>query len=190
MRLITPADSRRTPWKNGLGATLEIAADASAPGGDWTWRLSIADVPSRAPFSAYPGIDRYIACLAGPGLTLERGGGRQSVPREGAALTFPGEELVTGEPLGPGVRDLNLMLRRDRWRGRMTLSRGRALELDAPLVIVHAPEGSAALRLDTPEGAVDLAPGHTLVAGGRVALPEAPGGVAVACELVPISGGS
>lgn len=186
MRLLTPADSRRVPWKNGLGATLEIAADAAAPGGDWTWRLSIADVPSRAEFSLFPGVDRFIACLSGPGLTLERAGARLPVPREGGALSFPGEEAVTGEPLGPGVRDVNLMLRRDRWRGRMTLIRAREFELDAPLVIVHAAEGSAALTLDTAEGAVELLPGHALVASGRVAIAAAPGSAAIACELTPV----
>ena len=51
MRLLAPAASRRVPWKNGLGVTLEVATDAVSAGGEWTWRLSIADVPSRAPFS-------------------------------------------------------------------------------------------------------------------------------------------
>jgi len=186
MRLLDPAGSRRVPWKNGLGSTLEVATDAAVPGGDWTWRLSIADVPSRAPFSAYPGIDRFIACLEGPGLVLERGNARQSVPQEGAALAFPGEESVTGEPAGPGARDVNLMLRRDRWRGRMTMVRGRALALEAPLIVVHAAEGSAALLAETPEGRVTLEPGHTMIAGGRVDLARAPGSVAAACELHPI----
>jgi len=185
-RLLTPADSRRVPWKNSLGATLEIATDAAAPGGEWTWRLSIADVPSRAGFSSFPGIDRFIACLSGPGLELERAGARQAVPSEGAALAFPGEEVVTGAPLGPGVRDANLMLRRDRWRGRMTMVRARALGLDAPLAIVHAPMGSAALTLDTAEGVVALSPGCTFVASGRVAIAVAPGGAAIACELTPV----
>jgi environmental stress-induced protein Ves len=188
-RLLTPADARRVPWKNGLGATLEVASDAAAPGGEWTWRLSIADVPSRAPFSLFPGIDRFIACLSGPGLTLERGDARLIVPSEGDALAFPGEELVTGAPLGPGVRDANLMLRRDRWRGRMTVVRTRAFELDAPLAIVHAAEGSAALELDTAEGAVELLPGRTLVASGRVAIAAAPGGAAIACGLTPVRPG-
>ncbi|MDD5305274.1 MAG: HutD family protein [Elusimicrobia bacterium] len=183
MRLLPPAASRRVPWKNGLGSTLEVATDAAAPGGDWTWRLSIADVPSRAAFSAFPGIDRFIACLTGPGLTLERAGARAPVPREGDALAFPGEEAVTGEPLGPGVRDANLMLRRDRWRGRMTLARGRDLTLDAPLVLVHAPEDSPALRADAAEGACEIPPGGTLVASGRVTVAGAPGSAAVACEL-------
>ena len=186
MRLLPPAASRRVPWKNGLGSTLEIATDAAAPGGEWTWRLSIADVPSRARFSTFPGIDRCIACLAGPGLTLERAGARSLVPGEGEALPFAGEELVTGEPLGAGVRDVNLMLRRDRWRGRMTLARGRALELDAPLVLVHAPEDSPALRVGTEEGACELEPGGTLVGAGCVVISDAPGSVCVACALTPV----
>ena len=186
MRLLTPAASRRVPWKNGLGSTLEIATDAAAPGGEWTWRLSIADVPSRERFSIFPGIDRSIACLSGPGLIVELAGARAAVPSEGVALSFAGEELVTGEPLGPRVRDVNLMLRRDRWRGRMTLARGRACELDAPLVLVHAPGDSPGLRVATEEGAFELAPGGTLVASGCVVIAGAPGSVGVACALTPV----
>jgi environmental stress-induced protein Ves len=183
MRLLAAASSRRVPWKNGLGSTLEVATDAAAPGGEWTWRLSIADVPARAPFSAFPGIDRFIACLEGPGLDLERPAGVQRAPSAGEALAFPGEEAVTGVPLGPGVRDVNLMLRRGRWSGRMTLVRETALGLEAPVVVVHALAGT--LSLESPEGKMDLRPGHTAVARGRIAIREARGGVAVACELRP-----
>lgn len=183
MRILTPATSRRVAWKNGLGATLEIATDAAAVGGEWTWRLSIADVPARAQFSTFPGIDRFIACLAGPGLILERTGAHQLVPPEGGALMFPGEEIMTGEPLGPGVRDVNLMVRRDRWRGGLTLARGRPLTLDASLVMVHAPEDSTALRVSAADGACELAPGNTLIATGHVAISGGFGGVAVACSL-------
>lgn len=182
MRLIAPDAYRRTTWKNGLGSALELAAD----GPEWTWRLSIADVPSRTAFSAFKGVDRFIACLSGPGLALERASGRHSVPSQGEAAAFPGEEPVTGDPLGSGVRDINLMLRRDSWRGRMTLARGGALSLDAALVIVHAAAGAAPLRLLTDKGAVGLLPGHTLVASGRVAFAPSPGTVAAACELTPV----
>jgi uncharacterized protein len=186
MRLLTSAASRRIPWKNGLGTTLEIASDAAAPGGEWTWRLSIAEMPTRARFSTFPGIDRFIACLAGSGLNLERDGGRQHVPREGEALTFSGEESVTGEPLGPGVRDVNLMLRRDRWRGSMELARERGLTLDAPLVLAHVPESVPSLRVETTEGACELAAGDTLIVSGRVTISAAPGSAVVACALTPV----
>ena len=145
----------------------------------------MADVPSPAPFSAYPGIDRFIACLAGPGLNLELAGASVPVPFEGEALRFSGEDAAAGRPLGPGVRDLNLMLRRDRWRGRMILARERTLALDAPLVLVHAPDGFPALRATGSGGSWELLPGRTLVASGRVALFAAPGSAAVGCELTP-----
>jgi len=108
LRLLDPASGRRVPWKNGRGTTLELATDASAPGGRWTWRLSLADVPERAPFSLFAGVDRLLACLEGPGLFVERGGERLRVPDDGDALAFPGEDRVIGDPLGPGVRDAGL----------------------------------------------------------------------------------
>jgi uncharacterized protein len=186
MRLLSPADYRRVPWKNGRGSTLELASDASAPGGEWTWRLSIADVPARAEFSAFPGIDRFIACLSGPGLKLERSGASVLVPSDGAALAFAGEEPAAGEPLGPGVRDVNLMLRRGRWRGRMTVARGRELSLDAGLVLVHAPDHSPSLRVGTEAGACELSPGSTLILSGVAAMRVAAEGAVVACELSPV----
>ena len=189
-RRLRRADARRVPWKNGLGSTLELAADAPEPGGEWTWRLSVADVPSRAPFSAFPGVDRLLACLEGPGLALERAGARSLVPREGEALAFAGEEPAVGEPLGPGVRDANLMLRRDRWRGRMTLVRGRAAAAEAALVLAHVPDGAPALRARSAEGDCEFAPGDTLVAGGRVELSGSSGSVAIVCELSPVRAAS
>ena len=115
-RLLQPP-YRRVPWKNGLGSTLEIATDAEAPGGAWTWRLSFAEVPARAPFSRFPGIDRHIAVLEGAGMTLEHAGRRIRVPREGTAYAFAGEDDILCEPDGPGVRDANLML--DRYSGKL-----------------------------------------------------------------------
>ncbi|NNN07321.1 MAG: HutD family protein [Elusimicrobia bacterium] len=183
MKILDADAARRVAWKNGRGWTLELATDADVPGGDWTWRLSIADVPARAPFSKFTGVDRCIACLAGPGLDLERAHTVAAVPREGPALAFAGEESVVGAPRGPGVRDVNLMLRRDRRRGRMTLARGTAMTLDAPLIVVHVPDGSPALRASAADGACDLPPGRTLMASGRVDIAAAPDSIVIACEI-------
>ena len=74
MQRLTNTDYRRVPWKNGLGSTLELASDATTPGGPWTWRFSLADVPSRAAFSHFPGINRHLAVLDGQGMTVDRDG--------------------------------------------------------------------------------------------------------------------
>lgn len=180
-RVLGPETSRTFHWKNGLGTTLELASDAAVPGGEWTWRLSIADVPAAAPFSNFPGVDRFLACLEGPGLRVERNGTRSLIPNDGAAFAFAGEDAVRGEPLGPGVRDVNLMLRRDRWQGSMIVARERAAVVEGAVVIVHAPSFTSALSAETEDGVVDLAPGSTLIASGRAAL----NGTAVVCALAP-----
>jgi len=175
-RVLGPSDYRRVAWKNGLGSTLELAVDAL----DWTWRLSIADVPAAAPFSAFPGVDRFLACLEGPGLKISRAGKSVLVPSEGEALAFAGEEAVSGEPLGPGVRDVNLMLRRDRWRGRMHLTRGKPFTIAGDILLVHAPASSEGARVEA-DSTVAVLPGSTLIGNGRVSLD----GTAVVCALEP-----
>lgn len=182
-RILGPETSRRRAWKNGLGSTLDVASDAERPEQEWTWRLSIADVPEAARFSEFPGVDRLLLCLEGPGLSVECSGARISVPSAGEALAFAGEEEVRGEPLGPGVRDVNLMLRRDRWRGRMTLLRGGSRSLEGEVLIIHAAAFSPAFRVDTQGGAFELGPGSTLVARGRAAVRLEPGAAAVLCAL-------
>jgi environmental stress-induced protein Ves len=140
MRILPPEHARRVPWKNGRGSTLELATDATAPGEPWTWRLSIADVPERAPFSAFPGVDRWLVCVDGPGLRLLRGDAWQPVPRSGHGMAFCGEEEIEGEPLGPGVRDGNLFVLRSTWKGHLRLLHGVRGEHDGNSVFVQVGE--------------------------------------------------
>ncbi len=156
------------PWANGLGSTVEIASDVESLDAPWTWRLSIADLPSRAEFSRFPSFDRWIACLDGSGMRVERGGVWSDVPPDGESLPFAGEESVIGEPLGAGVRDVNWFLLRDRWRGGMRVLRsGRCADVEGEIVLVHAAVGIG--HKVTCEGhAIDLDEGCTLLAIGRV----------------------
>ncbi|NMW25795.1 HutD family protein, partial [Rhodanobacter denitrificans] len=75
--IIRLADCPSQPWKNGLGRTREIAVQPSAAGGDgFLWRVSVAEVDSAAPFSAFAGIDRQIVLLDGAGFTMTLDDGR------------------------------------------------------------------------------------------------------------------
>src|ERR1700736_1925717 len=66
--IIEAAQYRAMPWRNGLGTSLEIAAE---PGGDGAaWRFGIAAIERSCPFSLYPGYDRTILLLQGRGLVL------------------------------------------------------------------------------------------------------------------------
>jgi len=114
-RVIPANEYRRERWRNGLGWTREIHAQATAASpDDWAWRLSIAEIEQDAPFSAFPGIDRELVLLSGSGLRLRFADGevRELHPPHDR-LRFAGERAVTGELLDGPTQDFNLMWRRD-----------------------------------------------------------------------------
>ena len=171
LMLLEPSDYRRLPWKNGLGSTLEIATDAAGAGAPWTWRLSFAEVPARAPFSNFPGIDRHIGLLDGAGLMLVRGDERITVPRDGTAFAFAGEDAIVGEPLGSGVRDANLMLDRRCWSGTLEILRigpRRTLTINSDVALIHVYGHAESAGFQVGDESSLLDADSTVVCGGTV----------------------
>ena len=186
MPILNASNRRRVPWKNGCGMTLEIATDAGSVGGDWSWRISIADVPERSNFSAYPGVDRFIMRLEGNHLVIARGEKTDDVPESGSALAFTGEEEVVGIPTGTGVRDVNLLVRRDRWRGALHILRDGCMRADAPKVLVHAARGDIALHVHGEPDLKFLREEQTLMCYGCVEITNTSESAAIVCQLWPI----
>ena len=115
-RLLRAADYRRMRWKNGGGWTTELAASANAAeGGDFDWRISVAEIESDGAFSTFPNCDRYIALLGGPGMELQFDDGAEPVRLDQRLrfVRFDGEAKTFGRLLGGAVRDFNVMVRRD-----------------------------------------------------------------------------
>lgn len=112
MKTVRRADLAAQPWKNGGGVTREIGAHPPGAGMDgFDWRLSLADVASDGPFSAFPGIDRTLTVIDGAGLDLDFGGGTIALP-PGQPLSFPGEAQVSARLTDGAITDLNVMTRR------------------------------------------------------------------------------
>lgn len=105
-----------TPWKNGGGITREIACYplGAAVRQSFLWRMSIATIASDGPFSSFPGIDRVIVLLDGPGVRLTSGDGAVDhlLNRPLQPFAFPGEAEIHGAMLGGMSSDFNLMTRR------------------------------------------------------------------------------
>lgn len=148
--LIVPATAwRPQPWKNGGGTTYEIARGDDTLG--FTWRLSLAHVEADGPFSLFPGVDRTIALIAGAGFTLRRSGETLVTLTEPLVpFAFSGDDALDCTLVCGPVRDLNLMVRRDAWRGRATrldLERGelRGCAIHDRLLVFVA-EGTVRLR--------------------------------------------
>ena len=60
---LVPGERVAARWRNGGGRTRELLAWPDAA--DWKVRVSVADVESDGPFSAFPGVQRWFAVLEG-----------------------------------------------------------------------------------------------------------------------------
>src|SRR4249919_3708055 len=107
----------RMRWKNGAGWTSEILKVHDSDDrdtNDWNWRLSIAEIETDAPFSAFPGVERELVLLSGNGLRLrfDDGESHELLPPHDK-LRFAGERAAFGELIDGPTRDFNLMWKRD-----------------------------------------------------------------------------
>lgn len=151
MSIIRLRDCRATPWKNGMGRTRELAVHPAGAGmDDFIWRVSVAEVESAAPFSAFPGIDRYIALLHGAGFTMSLDDGRtHALTTPFSPFAFPGEAQVNVALHSGPTRDFNLMLRRAKVDGELVVwdEPGRQVVDDA-VALIYCAQG----HVDTSEG--------------------------------------
>lgn len=128
------------PWKNGGGVTREVAVyPAGSPLEGFDWRVSIAEIRSSGPFSAFPGIERLMAVLSGKLSFRASGRATQLLAAGSSPLRFPGELAVDASPLDGAVTDLNVMTRTARCRAELkchALDAVLPLRLEAPLTII------------------------------------------------------
>jgi len=113
---VEAAAAPATAWRNGGGVTrelLRLPAARTDASDAWDLRISLADVEHDGPFSAYPGIQRWIAVVAGAGMRLEDAGATRPIElRPGAApLRFDGAWAPQCVLLDGPIRDLNVMAR-------------------------------------------------------------------------------
>ena len=126
MRHLPAAGYRAMPWKNGGGITREAAVFPET--GDFLWRLSLATVAADGPFSAFPGVDRTLTVLEGPGIELAVAGMAPARLGPRAPFAFPGDVAASARLLGGAVTDFNVMTRRDRLAHRVEARRADAPE--------------------------------------------------------------
>ena len=117
-----------TPWKNGGGATRELAC--WPPGADmahFDWRVSVATIAQSGPFSRFPGIDRVITLLTGDGVHLRQSQAGIDHRLEHALqpFAFAGDGGMDCDLLGGTSTDFNLMTRRGLWRGAVQVLNGK-----------------------------------------------------------------
>ena len=109
-RLVCTIDVPAQRWRNGGGTTRELLARPET--GEWQVRISVAEIETDGPFSAYPGVQRWFTVLQGAGVELTIDDVPQRLHRGDAPLQFDGAAVVNCRLIDAPTRDLNLMLRR------------------------------------------------------------------------------
>ena len=136
-----------------MGTTHEIAVQPSkSNAADYLWRVSVAEVNSAAPFSAFPGIDRHIVLLDGAGFTMTLDGEREhALDTPFVPFAFAGEASVGVALINGATRDFNLMVRRAEARGDVAVLRESGTHpIDPTTVLVYVAQGA----VDTRDGAL------------------------------------
>ena len=130
------ADIVPTPWKNGGGATREIACWPAGTGLDsFDWRISVATIAADGAFSVFAGIDRSITLLSGDGVLLHGEHGTHRLDQPLVPFAFAGETPIRATLLGGASEDFNVMTRRGRCRADVKVWR---YAVDGPSTPPHA----------------------------------------------------
>jgi uncharacterized protein len=103
MILHPAAAHRRMPWANGRGVTVEMLREEGL-------RLSVATVAEDGPFSVFPGIDRVLTVISGPGFRLAGAVALDCRPM--VPVAFPGDVEVRAEGVTAPSEDFNVMTAR------------------------------------------------------------------------------
>lgn len=179
MRLITPSEYRRMPWKNGGGATWEVAIHP--PAADWgsfKWRISLAEIARDGDFSSLAGIDRVLVMLAGNGMTLTGAGDGAIEMRPYDCVAFPGEAHVYSRLLDGPTRDFNVMTRRGVARATVRVVRDEeAVMPTATTHVCHVTSGACSCRVAGTK--IDVGEASTLISDQGTLEVDARGAVAI-----------
>lgn len=130
---LTPADYTHQPWKNGRGTTTELWRLERE--GQLLVRLSRAAVVEDGPFSRFPGIERNLTVLSGPGFRLT-GGGLDFRCEPLVPMAFPGDVDVTAtETNGQQSDDFNVMTVRELPKPQVTVAQNDDLPAGGTLAL-------------------------------------------------------
>lgn len=130
---LTPADYTRQPWKNGKGITTELWR--LERDGQLLVRLSRASVIEDGPFSLFPGIERNLTVLSGPGFRLT-GPGLNLRCDLLVPVAFPGDvEVMASETGGRQSDDFNVMTARRLPKPSVTVARNEDLPAGGMLAL-------------------------------------------------------
>lgn len=163
--VITPANYRRMPWRNGLGTTVELIRRDLDHGNGFAWRLSMAEVTEDGEFSNFTGYQRCLLLLDGNGITLDCAGQLHRLEQPLQAAHFDGGDATFARLHDGPITDFNIMALRGHCRAAVTsqVNRDAAhIDIDTDLLLLYAVGAGLDWSLGD-DAAARLAAEHLLV---------------------------
>jgi uncharacterized protein len=130
---LTAADYRHQPWANGRGTTTELyRVDRD---GEMLFRFSMAAVTEDGAFSIFPGVERNLTVLTGPGFTLQ-GEGLLLAAKPLVPVAFPGDVAISASNVLAPCDDFNVMTARALPKPDVRVIHGTALLPEGGLLVL------------------------------------------------------
>jgi uncharacterized protein len=114
------SDFKEMAWANGKGKTVEMWRQDR--NGAMLWRLSRAAVVENGAFSLFPGVDRNLTVISGPGFDLAGDVTLRADPMQPVA--FAGDITVSAANVLAPCEDFNVMVRRGAMRAEVRVCDG------------------------------------------------------------------
>jgi uncharacterized protein len=109
IRHLTPAYYVTMPWANGRGRTVQMLR-LDGPDGGLLLRLSMASVVEDGPFSIFPGVERNLTVISGPGFDLVGDVALRAGPL--VPVAFAGDLAIAAAGVVAACEDFNVMTAR------------------------------------------------------------------------------
>jgi environmental stress-induced protein Ves len=119
--IITPAQFKTVPWKNGKGETIEMAINSGGTLDNFDWRLSMASVVEDGVFSNFSGYTRNLILIAGDGINLQHNNSK--IDKLNHLLdyaTFDGGNKTVGNLHTNEITDFNIIARTSRYNTKVS----------------------------------------------------------------------
>lgn len=172
IHVLGPSQFRVQPWANGRGQTVELARKDTS--GGMVWRISVATVAENGPFSRFPGIQRSLTVIDGPGFRIS-GDGVDLLAAPLRPVSFDGGLSVAARDVTGISRDFNVMMADTLPPPQVWVGQGAARLEHVEALAVHALDALVANGQAVASGGLVLSDGPLEVVGGRWIGVELPG---------------
>ena len=166
IKIISPDQFKKIPWKNGKGITTELAINDGGTLEDFDWRISIAGVVEDGEFSDFSGYHRNLKLLEGNGIKLKYDNNKiDHLDNILSIASFDGACKTVGMLKDGSIKDFNVITRIGKYKVNIeTYIENKSVELKSSfLCFIYSLKNSSLISKDNKKNDNTLIPAGNLL---------------------------